>query len=110
MAKKMKTKKAKTTKKPKKTTTAKKAAPTPTDLAGGKSVDIPAHQVAEILATILARGQGAKFKKQAKAAGLVVTVNSKTVNFVKDFLAQNQMHSLAVAKRAINSDGSFNCG
>jgi hypothetical protein len=104
-----KAKKAKTTKKAKKAT-AKKAAPTPTYLAGGRSVDIPADQVAEILATILARGQGAKFKKQAKAAGLVVTVDSKTVNFVKDFLAQNQMHSLAVAKRAINSDGSFNCG
>jgi hypothetical protein len=103
-------KKAKKSKKAKKTVRAKKAAPTPTYLTGRKSVDIPAHQVAEILALIQARGQGAKFKKQAKAAGLVVTVNSQTVNFVKDFLAQNQMHSLAVGRRAINSDGSFNCG
>jgi hypothetical protein len=102
--------KAKKSKKAKTAVRARKAAPTPTYLTGSKSVDIPAHQVAEILALIVARGQAAKFKKEAKAAGLVVTVNPQTVNFVKDFLAQNQMHSLAAGRRAINSDGSFNCG
>jgi hypothetical protein len=101
---------AKKAKKAKKTRKAKKAAPTPTYLRGAKSVDIPAHQVAEILAVIHARGQTAKFKRQAKAAGLVVTVNPKTVNFVKDFLAQNEMHTLAAGARAINSAGTFNCG
>ena len=55
-------KKAKKAKKTKKAVKARRAAPTPTYLTGRRSVDIPAHQVAEIVASILARGQGAKFK------------------------------------------------
>ena len=71
---------------------------------------IGAHDVADLLATIESQGLGAKFRRAAKAGGHTVTVDPKTVNFVKDFLAKNMMHSHSVAKKAINSAGSFNCG
>ncbi|MBR0873468.1 hypothetical protein JQ633_24135 [Bradyrhizobium tropiciagri] len=70
---------------------------------------IGAHDVADLLATIESQGLGAKFRRAAKAGGHTVTVAPKTVNFVKDFLAKNMMHSHSVAKKAINSAGTFDC-
>jgi len=96
-------------KKAKAAKTAKKPAPTPTYLKGTNPVDIPAHRVAEVLAMIHDQGHTAKFRKQAKAAGVVLTLNPKTVNFVKDFVAKNDMHSHAVGKQVVNSDGTFSC-
>ena len=99
-------------KKAKKAKAAKKQtrqAPTPTYLKGTKSVNIPAHRVSDIMGLIHKHGHGAKFKRQAKAAGVAMTLDPKTVNFVKDFLAKNEMHTTAVGKQAINSGGSFKC-
>ncbi len=81
----------------------------PTYLKGTKSVDIPAHRVAEVLSMIHDEGHTAKFKRQAEAAGAVMTLDPKTVNFVKDFVANNDMHSHPVGKQVVNSDGSFDC-
>jgi hypothetical protein len=93
----------------KKAKAAKKAKVTPTYLKGTKSVDIPAHRVAEVLAMIHKKGHTAKFRRHAKAAGVVMTLHPKTVNFVKDFVANNDMHTHAVGKQVVNSDGSFDC-
>ena len=93
----------------KKAKAAKKTKVTPTYLKGTKSVDIPAHRVAEVLAMIHNQGHTAKFRRQAKAAGVTMTLDPKTVNFVKDFVANNQMHGLAVGKQVVNSDGTFSC-
>jgi hypothetical protein len=103
MAKKAKAAKAKKAKK------AKKAAPTPTYLRGPDPVHIPAHRVADVLKMIHKHGHTAKFKRQAKAAGAVMTLHPKTVNFVKDFVAKNAMHADPVGKQVINSDGKFDC-
>lgn len=99
-------KKAKTARKAK---AAKKAKVMPTYLKGTKSVDIPAHRVSQVLAMIHERGHTAKFRRQAKAAGLVMTLHPKTVNFVKDFVAQNDMHTHTVGRQVINSNGKFDC-
>jgi hypothetical protein len=96
-------KKAKTAK------TGKQTKPTPTYLTGAKPVNIPAHRIADVFALIHKHGHAAKFKRQAKAAGVSVTLHPKTVNFVKDFLANNAMHTNAVGRQAINSGGTFNC-
>jgi hypothetical protein len=101
MAKKAKVKKA--------ATTAAKPKPVPTYLQGKKSVDIPVHRVADILAMIDQHGHSAKFKRQAKAAGLAMSLDPKTINFVKDFVANNEMHAHAVGKQVVNSGGSFDC-
>jgi hypothetical protein len=94
--------------------TVKKAAkprPTPTYLPGESAVDIPVENVADILAMIEKHGHTATFKRKAKAAGLTLSVHPKTVNFVKDFLANtgDKMRGLAVGTRAINSGGTFDC-
>lgn len=102
-------KKAKRAKKAKARKTAKAAKVTPTYLRGTRSVDIPAHRVSEVLAMIHDHGHSAKFRRQAKAAGAVMTLDPKTVNFVKDFVANNHMHTNAVGKQVINSDGTFSC-
>jgi hypothetical protein len=83
--------------------------PTPTYLRGTSSVNIPAHRVAEVLAMIHEHGHSQKFKRQAKAAGISMSLDPKTVNFVKDFVANNGMHTHRVGKQVVNSDGTFNC-
>lgn len=83
--------------------------PTPTYLKGRKPVDIPAHRVAEVLAMIHEHGHTEKFKKDAKNAGISMSLHPKTVNFVKDFVASNGMHADAVGRQVVNSDGSFSC-
>jgi hypothetical protein len=88
---------------------AKKTMVTPTYLQGTKPVDIPLHRVAEVLSMIHDQGHIAKFKRQAKAAGVVMALDPKTVNFVKDFVARNQMHTHAVGRSVVNSDGTFSC-
>jgi hypothetical protein len=97
----------------KKAKTKKKAArltkPTPTYLKGTKSVDIPAHRVADVLAMIHEHGHTQKFKRQAKTAGISMSLDPKTVNFVKDFVANNALHTNTVGKQVVNSDGSFSC-
>jgi hypothetical protein len=93
----------------KKAKTGKPNKPTPTYLKGTKSVDIPAHRVADVIAMIHQHGHGAKFKRQAKAAGVAMTLAPKTVNFVKDFVANNEMHTSSVGRQVINSGGSFDC-
>jgi hypothetical protein len=85
-------------------------APTPRYMRGKKPTRIAAHSIADVLAVIEKHGHGKKFKRQAKAAGHTVTLNPKTVNFVKDFLAKNGMHTNRIAANVINSNGSFNCG
>jgi hypothetical protein len=89
---------------------ARKAAKSkPTYLKGTKSVDIPAHRVADVIKMIHDHGHGAKFKRQATAAGISMSLPPKTVNFVKDFVANNAMHAHPVARQVINSDGSYDC-
>jgi hypothetical protein len=100
---------AKKAKKAKAAKARKQATPTPTYLKGTKPVNVPAHQVADVFALIHKHGHAAKFKRQAKAAGVAVTLNPETVNFVKDFLANNTMHKNAIGQRVVNSDGTFSC-
>ena len=83
--------------------------PTPTYLRGRAPVKIPVHRVAEVLAMIHEHGYTQKLKRQAKAAGVSMSVDPKTVNFVKDFVAKNGMHTHQVGEQVVNSDGSFSC-
>lgn len=83
--------------------------PKPTYLKGTRPVDIPAHRVAEVIKMIHDHGHGNKFRRQARAAGVTMSVHPKTVNFVKDFVAKNGMHAHPVGNQVINSDGNFDC-
>jgi hypothetical protein len=81
----------------------------PTYLRGEDPVHIPVHRVMDVLKMIDDHGHSSKFKRQAKAAGVAMTLHPKTVNFVKDFVANNNMHAHAVGKQVVNSNGTYDC-
>lgn len=81
----------------------------PTYLRGKKPVNIPVHRVVDVLKMIDEHGHSKKFQEQAKAAGLVMTVHPKTVNFVKDFVTANAMHEHPVGAQVSNSGGTYDC-
>jgi hypothetical protein len=97
--------------KAKKSVNLAKPRPKPTYMKGQKRANIPIENVAAILAMIEKHGHTAKFRNKASAAGLTMSVDPKTVNFVKDFVANtgDKMHRAAVGRRAINSGGTFDC-
>ena len=70
---------------------------------------IPVHRVMDVLKMIDERGHSDRFRRQAKAAGVVMALHPKTVNFVKDFVANNDMHDHAIGKQVNNSGGTFDC-
>jgi hypothetical protein len=81
---------------------AKEAKVKPTYLTGKKPVKIQVHDVANILKMIDDHGHSAKFKRQAKKAGAFMMVDPDTVNFVKNFVADNNMHAHPVGKKVVN--------
>jgi signal transduction histidine kinase len=61
------------------------------------------HDVVRALAMIEENGHMDKFVRAAKRNEALVTVDAKTVNFVKDFVVQNKMHSNPVGKHIVNA-------
>jgi hypothetical protein len=96
MAKKAKKAKAKSSR-------AKVAAVTPTYLGRGESFKMGLHDVVRALKVIEKHGRTTKFARGAKAAGVIVDVPADTVNFVKDFMVANKMHSDPVGKHIVNA-------
>ncbi len=86
------------------------AIPTPRYMRGKKPKSISIHKIADVLAVIEKHGHGKKFKRQAKAAAHTIALHPKTVNFIKDFLADNNMYSDKIGRKAIDSDGDYDCG
>lgn len=78
----------------------------PTYLKGKKPVKIAVHDVMNVLKMIDDHGHLTKFKKQAKATGAFMSVHPETVNFVKDFVANNEMHGHPTGKEVVNPCGS----
>jgi hypothetical protein len=87
----------------------KQAKPKPTYLKGTKHVPIPVHRVVDVLKMIDDHGHTKKFRRLAKAKGVVMGMHPKTVNFVKDFVAKNEMHEHPVGKQVVNSGGTYDC-
>jgi hypothetical protein len=81
----------------------------PTYLRGTKHVDIPVHRIVDVLNMIEAHGHAKKFKARAKVADMTMRLHPTTVNFVKDFVANNDMHTHPVGKQVINSNGTYDC-
>lgn len=81
----------------------------PTYLKGTKAVNIPVHRVVDVLKMIHDHGHSNKFRRQAKSKGMVMKLHPKTVNFVKDFVANNNMHEHPVGKQVVNSAGTYDC-
>lgn len=76
----------------------------PSYLKGRKPVRVPLHSMADILGSIDKLGHSEPFKAAAQKSGAYVTVHPKTVNFVKDYMAQNNLHAQSdVAKNVVNA-------
>lgn len=87
----------------------KKAKVRPAYMKAGKWTTLPLHRVVDVLQMIDERGHSKKFKRQAKAAAASIRLHAKTVNFVKDFVANNNMHDHPVGDQVNNSNGSYRC-
>ncbi len=74
----------------------------PNYVKGKKSIKLHLHSVFDILHEIHDQGHATQFKAAAEKAGVVVSADPKTVNFVKDYLANNQMdQSSALAANVV---------
>ena len=87
----------------------KRAKGKPTYLKGNDSVRIPVHRVIDVLKMLDEHGHLENFREQAENNKLVMTLPAETINFAKDFVADNSLHEHAVGKQVINSNGSYDC-
>jgi hypothetical protein len=81
---------AKTAKKAKK---AKKA-----KVSEKKPLRVPMHSVVHFVKMLHDERHGAKFAKAARASKAVMTMHPSTVNFVKNYVADNKLHQPMAAK------------
>jgi hypothetical protein len=94
MAKKAKSNKAKAG-------TRKAPSVTPTYLPKGQTYTIGLHDLVRALKVIEKHGHTAKFARAAKALRAAGTFDAKTVNFIKDFMAKQNMHTDPIGKHIV---------
>ncbi len=82
--------------------TAKKTKVKPTFMKGKKPLKIGLHDVIRALKVIEEHGQMDRFTKAAKKKKARMLVEPDTVNFVKDFMAKNDMHEHPVGRHIVN--------
>jgi hypothetical protein len=75
----------------------------PTHMTGTKPLKVALHDVVRAFQVIEEHKLTAKFVKAAKEKGAFVSVGADTVNFVKDFFADNGLHEHPIGKHIINA-------
>jgi hypothetical protein len=81
----------------------KKASVTPTYMKGKKPLKIGLHDVIRVLKVIDDEGHMSKFTTAAKKKKTVMLVDPNTVNFIKDFMVENNMHDHPIGKHVVNA-------
>jgi hypothetical protein len=85
----------------------------PSRMRGRRPIKIPVHSVMDVLGAIDKLGHSKKFRAAAKKSRAFMTLHPKTVNFVKDYMAKNNLHAKsAVASKVVGGcPGSdpYNC-
>jgi hypothetical protein len=80
----------------------------PTYLKSGKSFKMGLHDVVKVLKVIEESGHLDKFvkaaKRNAKKNKAFVTVDHRTVNFVKDFIVKHEMHAHPIGMHIVNAE------
>jgi hypothetical protein len=82
---------------------AKETKVNPTYFEGEKPMKIGLHDVVRALQVISDGGKTLAFVTAAKEKKAFVSVDADTVNFVKDFFAQNGLHEHPVGKHIVNA-------
>jgi hypothetical protein len=70
-----------------------------------KPLKIPLHAVITFLKMIEEHKQTEKLAEAAKSKNAFVTVDPETVNFVKDYLVENNLHEHPIAQHVVNARG-----
>lgn len=65
----------------------------PNYVKGQRSIKLHLHSVMDILHDIHEQGHAAQFKDAAAKAGAFLSVQPKTANFVKQYIADNKLHA-----------------
>jgi hypothetical protein len=75
----------------------------PNYMKGRKGIKVPVHSVMDVIKTLQDLGHGDKFRQAAADQGAYVTLHPQTVNFVKNYMADNNLHEQnAVASDVVN--------
>jgi hypothetical protein len=75
----------------------------PTYLPDGQSYTMGLADVVRALKVIEKHKRLSKFVKDAKEQGTSVTVDARTVNFVKDFFVETKMHTDPIGRHIVNA-------
>jgi hypothetical protein len=75
----------------------------PTYLSEGQTYTMGLHDVVRALKVIEKHGHMAKFVRAAKDQQAAGTFDAKTVNFVKDFMVKQKMHTDPIGKHIVNA-------
>jgi hypothetical protein len=75
----------------------------PTYLSEGQTYTMGLHDVVRALKVIEKHGHMAKFARAAKDQQAAGTFDAKTVNFVKDFMVKQKMHTDPIGKHIVNA-------
>lgn len=65
---------------------------TPSYMKGRKPIKVPLHSIIDVLRTIDDLGHSERFRQAAEEKGAYMTIHPQTVNFVKSYLADNNLH------------------
>lgn len=66
-------------------------------------VNVPLHDVMQILKMIAARDQARAFQSAAKKKGVLMIAPAETVNFVKDFLVEKELDNNRIGKHIVSA-------
>lgn len=70
---------------------------------------VPLHTVMDALRTIHDKGDSDHFMKAAETAGAVVTVHPHTLDFVKKYIKDNNLHTHAATHNVVVCSQPYNC-
>lgn len=74
---------------------------TPTYMKGRRSIKIHLHSVMDVCKTIGELGHFDQLRKAAEETGAYVTLQPDTVNFIKKYLAENNLHEKSSVAREV---------
>lgn len=75
-----------------------------------KSVKVPLHAVVDLLATVHTVGHSEQLNAYLRDNKASITIDAKTANLVKDYLASNGLHEQSdTIAAAVHSTDPFDC-
>ena len=80
----------------------------PTYMKGKKPMKIGLHDVYKALKWLEEHGKIDEFMAQVREKNIVIKVDASTVNFVKDYVVEKEMHTHTMGAHIVNAKGTSN--